>query len=329
MKKKNKIVKIVAILVLIIFVIGTGLYIKRRNNYIYITQFSPTTSRQMMGYAIKTLNGKIVVIDGGLQEDAQQLEKYITDNGGEVDTWFITHPHIDHAGAFEIISQNTSIKIDKIYMSIEDKDWYLTNEPSRTIDIEEFFKVINQEKIAEKIIEPQVNDIIKIDNITAKILGTKNPEITTNAINNSSMVIQIQVNQKKILFLGDTGTESSEKLIKNQGKNLKSDIVQVAHHGQAGATEELYKIVNPKILKEKGKQKVEEGCLSFPNQFAKMIRPKEVTVEALNENGEQIRIEAVDLLAQALVHEIEHLDGILFVDNMIPGTLQYVDPEEK
>ena len=60
-----------------------------------------------------------------------------------------------------------------------------------------------------------------------------------------------------------------------------------------------------------------------------MIRPKEVTVEALNENGEQIRIEAVDLLAQALVHEIEHLDGILFVDNMIPGTLQYVDPEEK
>lgn len=92
---------------------------------------------------------------------------------------------------------------------------------------------------------------------------------------------------------------------------------------------EPLKLVNPKILKEKGKQKVDEGCLSFPNQFAKMIRPKEVTVEALNENGEQIRIEAVDLLAQALVHEIEHLDGILFVDNMIPGTLQYVDPEEK
>ena len=92
---------------------------------------------------------------------------------------------------------------------------------------------------------------------------------------------------------------------------------------------EPLKLVNPKILKEKGKQKLDEGCLSFPNQFAKIIRPKEVTVEALNENGEQIRIEAVDLLAQALVHEIEHLDGILFVDNMIPGTLQYVDPEEK
>ena len=91
---------------------------------------------------------------------------------------------------------------------------------------------------------------------------------------------------------------------------------------------EPLKLVNPKILKEKGKQKVDEGCLSFPNQFAKMVRPKEVTVEALNEKGETVTIEAVYLLAQALVHEIEHLDGILFVDNIIPGTLKYIDPEE-
>ena len=48
-------------------------------------------------------NGKIVIIDGGTQDDAEQLEKYIIDNGGEVYAWFITHPHIDHAGAFEIL----------------------------------------------------------------------------------------------------------------------------------------------------------------------------------------------------------------------------------
>lgn len=247
MKNKNKIAKITAILILIILTICTCLYIKRRNNYIKITQFSPTTQRQMMGYAIKTINGKIVVIDGGLKEDAKQLEEYIKNNGGEVEAWFITHPHIDHAGAFEIISQNDEIKINKIYMSVEEKNWYLTNEPSRTVDIEEFFKIIEQEKTTSKIVEPQLNETVKIDNITVKILGIKNPEITNNAINNSSMVIQVQVNQKKILFLGDTGTESSEKLIKNQGEKLKSDIVQIAHHGQAGATEELYKIVNPKI----------------------------------------------------------------------------------
>ena len=88
------------------------------------------------------------------------------------------------------------------------------------------------------------------------------------------------------------------------------------------------KLVNPKIIKQKGEQEVDEGCLSFPNEYAKMIRPAEVTVEALDENGKKVKIKAEGLLAQALSHEIDHLDGILFVDKMIPGTLQYVEPEE-
>lgn len=91
---------------------------------------------------------------------------------------------------------------------------------------------------------------------------------------------------------------------------------------------EPLKLVNPIIVKTKGKQEVEEGCLSFPNQYAKMIRPEEVIAEALNEKGEKIKIKAKGLLAQALCHEIEHLDGILFVDNMIPGTLEYVEPKK-
>ena len=88
------------------------------------------------------------------------------------------------------------------------------------------------------------------------------------------------------------------------------------------------RLVNPKIIKQKGKQEVEEGCLSFPNQYAKLIRPEEVVAEALNEKGEKIKIKAKGLLAQAICHELEHLEGILFIDNMVPGTLEYVKPEE-
>lgn len=91
---------------------------------------------------------------------------------------------------------------------------------------------------------------------------------------------------------------------------------------------EPYILINPKILKTKGEQTVEEGCLSFPNKFAKIVRPKEVVVEALNEKGKKIKINAKDLLAQALCHEIDHLNGIVFVDKMIPGTLEYVEPEK-
>lgn len=88
------------------------------------------------------------------------------------------------------------------------------------------------------------------------------------------------------------------------------------------------KMVNPVIIKTKGEQEVEEGCLSFPNQYARLIRPMEVVAEALNENGEKIKIKAKGLLAQAICHELDHLDGVLFIDHMIPGTLEYVEPQQ-
>lgn len=89
------------------------------------------------------------------------------------------------------------------------------------------------------------------------------------------------------------------------------------------------KLVNPVLVKTKGKQECEEGCLSFPNQFGKVKRPKEVEVEALDIEGRKVRIKAKDLLAQALCHEIDHLNGILFIDKVEPGTLEYIKPEDK
>ncbi len=93
-------------------------------------------------------------------------------------------------------------------------------------------------------------------------------------------------------------------------------------------TREPFVLINPKIIKTKGEHEVEEGCLSFPNKFAKIVRPKEVEVEALNEKGEKIKIKAKDLLAQAICHEVDHLNGVLFTDKVIPGTLEYVEPKQ-
>ncbi len=87
-------------------------------------------------------------------------------------------------------------------------------------------------------------------------------------------------------------------------------------------------LINPKIIKEKGEQEVEEGCLSFPNKFAKVIRPAEITVEALNRDGKNFKVKAKELLAQAISHEIDHLNGIVFIDKIIAGTLEYVDPNK-
>jgi peptide deformylase len=89
-----------------------------------------------------------------------------------------------------------------------------------------------------------------------------------------------------------------------------------------------YIFINPEIVKEKGEQTVDEGCLSFPNKFAKIVRPKEVTLRALNEKGEKIEVKAKDLLAQAICHEVDHLNGVVFVDKIIPGTLETATPKE-
>ena len=88
------------------------------------------------------------------------------------------------------------------------------------------------------------------------------------------------------------------------------------------------KLVNPRIVKQKGEQEVDEGCLSFPNEYAKMIRPAEVTVEALDENGKKIKIKGEGLLAQALAHEIDHLDGHLYTE-LVEGDLFDVRYEEE
>ena len=88
-------------------------------------------------------------------------------------------------------------------------------------------------------------------------------------------------------------------------------------------------LINPVIIKTKGEHEVEEGCLSFPNQFAKVIRPEEVVAEYIDREGKHMRVKAKELLAQAICHEVDHLEGEVFVDKMIPGTLEYVEPEEK
>lgn len=90
-----------------------------------------------------------------------------------------------------------------------------------------------------------------------------------------------------------------------------------------------YTLINPVIVKTKGEQLMDEGCLSFPNQFGKVKRPKEVEVVAQDINGEQIRIKGTDLLAEALCHEIDHLNGVLFIDKVEPGTLETITPEDK
>lgn len=77
---------------------------------------------------------------------------------------------------------------------------------------------------------------------------------------------------------------------------------------------EYLELINPEILKTKGSVKDSEGCLSIPDFYCDVKRPKYVLVKAFDRKGREFTFEAKDYLARCVCHEIDHLDGILFVD---------------
>lgn len=81
---------------------------------------------------------------------------------------------------------------------------------------------------------------------------------------------------------------------------------------------DLLVLINPVVLDESGTQIGEEGCLSIPELYADVTRAQRVVVESTRLDGERIRIEAEDFKARAILHEIDHLDGVLFLDHLSP-----------
>lgn len=80
--------------------------------------------------------------------------------------------------------------------------------------------------------------------------------------------------------------------------------------------EEIIVLVNPKIVKRSGERQIEEGCLSIPGYRGEIQRSEKVTVKGLDRFGREIRIKGEGLLAQALEHELDHLDGTLYIDHL-------------
>ena len=79
----------------------------------------------------------------------------------------------------------------------------------------------------------------------------------------------------------------------------------------------VYELINPKIVAFAGEQYEKEGCLSYPGKSGITKRPRAVTVRAMNRNGEEYELRGTDLLARAICHECDHLDGKLYTDVQI------------
>ncbi|MBE6620464.1 MAG: peptide deformylase [Ruminococcaceae bacterium] len=119
---------------------------------------------------------------------------------------------------------------------------------------------------------------------------------------------------KNVLTLLD---DMAETMRANDGVGLAAPQVGILRRIAVIEVEpgELIELINPKIVAMAGEQEGSEGCLSLPGQFGMVKRPKYVTVRATDRHGKEFEMNGTDLLARAFCHEIEHLDGKLFIDS--------------
>lgn len=203
------------------------------------------------GYLIVTENGKLIMIDGGQFVDNDVVSELLHKFKCEVDYWFITHPHDDHLGAaVNIMKYNPEIKIKHFCFSFPDISW-IQDKADRGLDdvnaptyTAEFLQLVADNSI--DVIGIAGGDLFDVDGIRIKVINDL-LLCDSNPLNEASMVIKVFTPDKSILFLGDAGPQLGKYLLDNHYDDLKSDVVQMAHHGQSGVTEDVYQAIDPEI----------------------------------------------------------------------------------
>lgn len=205
------------------------------------------TGAQNLSIVIKSPHGKLIVIDGGWEVDADKLSSLILQQGREVDAWLITHPHEDHVGALCTILKDTArkIKIDKIYCSLATPDWYRQVSPTGAGIADRILSAFTKLPVGTVTNNIGRGTEINIDDVNIRVLNNRGV-YTYNGVNNSSLVYKIRVSGQSILILGDLAYDGGKDLIKTcTAAELKSDIVQMAHHGQQGVDQDAYALIAP------------------------------------------------------------------------------------
>lgn len=205
------------------------------------------TGAQNLSIVIKSPHGKLIIVDGGWEADAEKMSSLILQQGGKVDAWLITHPHEDHVGALCAILNDTArkIKIDKIYCSLATPDWYRQVSPTGAGIADQLLSAFTKLPVGTVTNNIGRGTEINIDDVNIRVLNNRGV-YTYNGVNNSSLVYKIRVSGQSILILGDLAYDGGKDLIKTcTASELKSDIVQMAHHGQQGVDQDAYALIAP------------------------------------------------------------------------------------
>lgn len=207
----------------------------------------PPAYAQSMGYVYLTKNGKVVVVDGGNEQDTEELTSLILRFGGVVDYLFITHYHNDHICAIIGLFRENRVKVKNLYYDFPSENVLAQIDDGDNHLVKEFIDVIPQDV---KVFTPKKGNTVKIDELTVTVLNDACFDIRPNFSNDSSVMYKFDTGKSKILFTGDIGAKGDD-YIKDEWfcKAIEDcNVVQMAHHGQRGASKAFYdKIKNIEV----------------------------------------------------------------------------------
>ena len=213
------------------------------------------SERQQLCGIFRGADGSLLVVDGGVPENAQKLVSAITAAGGSVDAWLITHPQDDHVGAlYEILhNRSTEIEIKNIYYNFHDFSWYskvAPDEQGMVWNLMEEFKAISASDSATALhSDIKKGDVIEVSSgITVRILNDPlKIEDSVYAVNDSGVMYEISFEGKNFFVPGDMGPDGGEQLLKEGVlEGMNADFCVMSHHGQNGLKESFYRKLSPK-----------------------------------------------------------------------------------
>ena len=208
-----------------------------------LTEFCPFA----MGFVIITPEDRAIIIDGGTYTEAHNVKAHVGDR--EIAAWILTHTDGDHVGCLKdlIVSKDPILdRVECFYSNFHTAEFFrsLGGEPhAKFVDLYDGYIA----ESGKKFIRPVAGDRFEIDGLKFEILFSKSEKYVKNYSNEASLAFRVTGEQRNVLFLGDMGPFAGEELLATHGSYLKSDIVQMAHHGHVGVRKNVYEAIDPEV----------------------------------------------------------------------------------
>ena len=205
-----------------------------------LTEYTPFS----MGFVLITPSNRAIVIDGGTAGELHNVIEHIGDR--PIAAWILTHPHGDHIGALLYAMRKEKPilqQVKRFICNFHTPAFLRSCGGDEALNVEHFNSYTETHGIP--VDRPICGDRWKIDGLEFECLFSKSEKYTENYVNDSSMVFRITGEKQSVLFLGDLGPAAGEELLATQGKHLRTNVVQMAHHGHMSVKKNVYEAIDP------------------------------------------------------------------------------------